>query len=50
MDPTENPDSGSGQYRSTPFGSDSETSTHVQPVPPLADKVLPGEQDDPRLC
>lgn len=50
MDPSENPDSGRSEFDTTPFGGDSETTTHVQPVPPLMDEVLPGEQDDPRLC
>lgn len=50
MDPTEKPDNGSSDWSSTPFGGDATHVTHVQPVPQLADSVLPGEQDDPRLC
>lgn len=51
MDPSENPDSGRSQYASTPFGTDKNTQSHIQPAD-LADanKVLPGEQEDPRLC
>ena len=51
MDPTEKPDSGSGDFHSTPFGGDNNNSTHVQPAPPLKTQGgLPGEQEDPRLC
>ncbi len=51
MEPKENPDSGKGQYTSTPFGGDKNTSSHVQPANLAdADKTLPGEQKDPRLC
>ena len=51
MDPSENPDGGKGQFTSTPFGNDKDNSTHVQPADlSAANKVLPGEQEDPRLC
>ena len=51
MDPTENPDGGESQWSSTPFGTDKDSSTHVQPADVgEANQALPGEQDDPRLC
>ena len=51
MDPTENPDSGKSQYSSTPFGGDENNDSHYQPVDiSQANKTLPGEQEDPRLC
>lgn len=49
MDPDVKPDNGSSEYASTPFGSDAETTTHVQPTP-AAPEGLPGEAQDPRYC
>ncbi len=38
-------------YQGTPFGGDEPANTHYQPVDlAAAQKTLPGEQDDPRLC
>lgn len=51
MDPTESPDSGRGEYESTPFGNDKNNQSHIQPADlSQANRVLPGEQEDPRLC
>lgn len=52
MDPSENPDSGQGQWSGTPMGGDTDNTTHVQPAPPLPNMGggLAGEQDDPRFC
>lgn len=50
MDPTENPDGGSGQWNSTPFGGDKNVKSHFQPCDvSQAAKVMPGEQPDPRF-
>lgn len=49
MDKTENPDGGRSQWGATPFGSDKNTGSHIQPAGPAA-KPLPGEQPDPRSC
>ena len=38
-------------YQGTPFGSDKNTKSHIQTADiGQARRVLPGEQDDPRLC
>lgn len=51
MDPTESPDHGRAEYEGTPFGGDDDKTTHYQPAAlSEANKVLPGEQEDPRLC
>lgn len=51
MDPSETPDSGRSQYEGTPFGGDKNPQSHIQPADLSdANKVLPGEQEDPRLC
>ena len=51
MDPTESPDSGRAEYTGTPFGTDKNTQSHIQPANIAdANKTLPGEQEDPRLC
>ncbi len=48
---TESPDSGKGMYDTTPFGGDTDTTNHYQPVDlSQADNDMPGEQPDPRLC
>jgi hypothetical protein len=38
-------------YDTTPFGGDEPNDTHFQPVDlSEANKTLPGEAEDPRLC
>lgn len=42
---------GSESYGETPFGGDGNNKTHVQPANiGNANRTLPGEQQDPRLC
>ena len=51
MDPSESPDNGRSEYSSTPFGNDKNNTSHIQPADiSAANKTLPGEQEDPRLC
>lgn len=46
---SECPDSGAAMYRSTPFGTDADTSTHVQPVPASQADAVGQERRAPRL-
>ena len=40
-----------GNFSMSPSGGDKNTGTHVQPADvSQANRVLPGEQDDPRFC
>lgn len=51
MDPTEAPDHGRSEWNGTPFGGDGNTLSHIQGADlSAANKTLPGEAEDPRLC
>ena len=52
MDKTENPDSGHGMWNDKlPSSGSRDANSHVQPADlGDANKTLPGEQEDPRLC
>ena len=50
-DPLDQPDNGAAQFAEVQAGGDKNTATHVQPAElSEANKVMPGEQPDPRLC
>ncbi len=51
MDPSENPDHGHSEFNAELPGGAKNTESHVQSADlGAANKVLPGEQEDPRLC